>query len=118
MTSASSGTPLTNAVVIGTVLQLAMVLAGHWIEAIKLNGFAVGGMAISALAGVLYSRAAKVSRGTSALNGAIAGGVCAAIGIALSVALGDTAALILAVGTASSAVTGAIGGAIAGGRKS
>jgi hypothetical protein len=115
MTSGTTGKALVNATIVGTILQLAMVLAGHWIEVIKLRGFAIGGIAISLVAGVIYARAARVPRGTAALNGAVAGGVCAIIGIAASFALGDVPALILVVGTVSSAVGGAIGGALAGG---
>jgi urea transporter len=103
-----------NAIVVGTILQLAMVLAGHWVEPIK-SGFAVGGMAISALAGVMYGRAARLPRGQSAVNGGIAGAACALVGIAVSFFMHDTAAMILIVGTIGSFVTGAIGGAIAGG---
>ena len=113
--TSESQVALRNAIIAGTILQLAMVLAGHWVEAIKLRGFAIGGMLISAIAGVLYARWARVPRKTAAFNGAIAGGLCAILGIAVSVALGDTMPLILVVGTLSSAVTGAIGGAIAGG---
>ena len=108
---------LVNAIVIGTILQLAMVISGHWVAFIKMNVFAIGGMGISLLAGVLYARAARDSRGAAAVNGAIAGGVCALIGIAVSFALGDVAAAVLAFGTISSAVTGAIGGAVAGGTR-
>jgi hypothetical protein len=115
MTPDAPARPLRNAIVLGTVLQLAMVLAGHWIEFIKLNGFAAGGMAISAVAGVVYARAACGPRGRSALNGGIAGGACALIGIAVSYLLQDVPAMVLGVGTASSLATGAIGGAIAGG---
>jgi len=80
-----------------------------------MNVFAIGGMAISLVAGVLYARAARVARGPAALNGAIAGGACALIGIAISYLFGDVPAAVLGFGTASSAVTGAIGGAVAGG---
>ena len=114
-TDPASGAALRNATIVGTILQLAMVIAGHWVPFIKMNGFAIGGVAISLLAGVLYARAARVPRGTSALLGTVAGGACALIGIAVSFALGDVPALILVVGTASSAVAGAIGGAIDGG---
>ena len=103
-----------NATIIGTLLQLAMVLSGHWIEFIKLNVFAVGGMLISALAGVIYARSARVDRKKSAVQGALVGGLCALIGIVVSFILGDVPAGILVLGTLSSAVTGAIGGAIAG----
>jgi hypothetical protein len=107
----------TSSLIIGTVLQLAMVISGHWIEFIKLNVFTIGGMAISLLAGVIYARRARTTRGQSALYGAVVGGVCALIGIIVSFALGDVTASILILGTLSSAVTGAIGGAIAGGTR-
>ncbi len=113
----TGNTALKNAIIVGTILQLAMVLSGHWVEIIRLRGFAIGGMLISAVAGVVYARMARVSRRAAARNGAIAGAACAIVGIAVSVALGDTAPFILAVGTVSSAVTGAIGGGIAGGAK-
>ena len=104
------------ATILGTILQLAMVVAGHWVPFIKLNVFALGGVAISLIAGVVYARAARESRGSSALNGALVGGIGALIGIIVSFALGDVAAIILIIGTTSSAVTGAIGGALAGGK--
>ena len=112
--TASSASAFRNATIIGTLLQLAMVVSGHWVEFIKLNVFAVGGMLISALAGVIFARSAGLDRKKSAIQGAIVGGLCALIGIAVSFFLGDVPANILALGTLSSAVTGAIGGAIAG----
>jgi hypothetical protein len=101
---------LQRALLVGTLLQVAMVIAGHFVPFVALHVFALGGMAISALAGLLYGRAAA-AYGGAALGGAIAGGGCALIGIALSVLVGDTQAMIRAIGTVSSAVTGAIGGA-------
>lgn len=102
---------LTNATILGTVLQAAMVVAGHFIAFVAMNVFAFGGMGISALAGLLYGRKAA-GYGGAALGGAAAGAVCALIGIAISVVLGDTPAQILILGTASSGVTGAVGGVI------
>jgi hypothetical protein len=115
--SSDSAFAFRNATIIGTLLQLAMVVSGHWVEFIKMNVFAIGGMLISALAGVIYARSARVDRKKSAIQGAIVGGLCALIGIAVSFFLGDVPANILALGTLSSAVTGAIGGAIAGGKR-
>lgn len=103
---------LQTATLIGTVLQLAMIVAGHFSAWVAMNVFMFGGMAISALAGFLYARAAMSGYAGAALGGAIAGGVCAIIGIAASVALGDIPAVILAFGTIGSAVTGAIGGVV------
>jgi hypothetical protein len=117
ITSGGTTSAFRNATIIGTLLQLAMVLSGHWVEFIKLNVFAIGGMLISALAGVIYARSARVDRKKSAIQGAVVGGLCALIGIAVSFLLGDVPANILALGTLGSAVTGAIGGAIAGGNR-
>jgi len=102
---------LGTATIVGTVLQLAMVIAGHFDPFVANKVFMFGGMGISALAGFLCGRHAS-GYGGAALAGAVAGGVCALIGIAVSVLLGDTQAMILAFGTLSSAVTGAIGGLI------
>ncbi|MEI9887873.1 MAG: hypothetical protein WDN08_15495 [Rhizomicrobium sp.] len=49
---------LQTAVLIGTVLQLAMVVSGHFVPFIALNVFMFGGMGISALAGLIYGRVA------------------------------------------------------------
>ena len=105
-----------SALITGTILQLAMVLSGHWVEFIRQNVFAIGGMMISAIAAVLYARASRDPRGASAIKGTIVGGLCALIGIAVSYALGDVPANILIFGTLGSAVAGAVGGVLAGGR--
>lgn len=100
---------LRRATIIGTLLQVAMVVAGHYVPFIALHVFMYGGMLISLLAGVIYARAAKGFAG-AAIGGAIAGGLCALLGIGVSVGLGDTLPIILAIGTAASVVTGLIGG--------
>ena len=100
---------LTRATVVGTLLQLAMVVGGHSSPQIA-NLFAVGGVAISAVAGVLYwvwARGGSV--GSAAAGGAIAGTGSGLLGIVVSYLLGDVPASILGFGTASSGVTGAIG---------
>ena len=101
---------LLRATFVGTVIQVAMVVIGHFVPWVALHVFMLGGMGISALAGGLYAHDAANGYGRGALGGAIAGGVCALLGIAVSVILGDTATNILILGTASSAVTGAVGG--------
>jgi hypothetical protein len=97
---------------LGTILQMAMVIAGHYVAAISLL-FAPIGVLVSLVAGLVY--AARAGRGAATerlLVGAVVGGGCALIGIAVSWALHDVPALILVVGTASSAVSGALGAAI------
>lgn len=117
MNGATPKNALRNATIVGVAAQLVMVISGHWVEFIKMNLFASGGVVISALAGAIYARDARTTRAQSALGGAIAGGTCALIGIAVSWALGDVPPLILAVGTISSAIGGAVGGAITGGKR-
>jgi hypothetical protein len=57
---------------VGTLLQVVMVVAGHSSPAIKAL-FAVGGMGLSLVAGVLYARLARpVTKGNAALGGAAA----------------------------------------------
>ena len=98
------------ATVIGTVLQAAMVIAGHKNPQIA-KLFAVGGMSLSLIAGVIYAVLATGTTTSSAIIGGIlAGGICALIGIAISYAMKDVPASLLALGTLSSAVTGALGG--------
>lgn len=102
---------LINATVIGTVLQLIMVLVGHWVPAVAAL-FAPIGILLSLIAGLLYARAAKGGWSDSTLGGVIAGAVCALIGIAVSCLLGDVTPIILVIGTLSSAFGGVVGGAI------
>lgn len=101
--------PLVRATVVGTVLQLAMVITGHYVAPVK-QWFAIGGTGISAVAGVLAALWARPdSAGGTARAGAIAGGVCALIGIAVSCLLKDVELYILALGTSFSAIGGIIG---------
>jgi hypothetical protein len=94
----------------GTLLQDPKVEAGHASPAIK-GLFAVGGMGLSLVAGVLYARLARATaKGSASLGGLAAGAICAFLGILVSYLLGDVPASLLALGTLSSAVTGAIGG--------
>ena len=110
--AAFSRSALLRATLVGTVLQLAMVLSGHYNASIA-NLFAVLGMTISLVAGLLFALWAKLPTvGASAVGGLLAGGICALLGILVSYALGDVPAMIIAFGTVSSAVTGAVGGAV------
>jgi hypothetical protein len=98
------------ATLVGIGLQVGLVVAGHIIRVLQDPGFAIGGMAFSALAGWLYARVAKGEWRDTIIGGATAGGVSAAIGIAVSAALGDVPFSLLFFGTAASIATG-IGGA-------
>jgi hypothetical protein len=87
-----------------------MVVAGHTNKSIA-NQFAVGGMSLSLIAGVIYAILSRgSSTGSAVVGGVLAGAICALIGIAVSYFLKDVPASLLALGTLSSAVTGAVGG--------
>lgn len=102
---------LVRATGIGLLLQILMVVGGHFVPVIA-GLFALGGMGFSALAGWLYGRAAPEGY-QALLGGGVAGGLCAALGIGVSVLLGDVPVSLLALGTASSVVTGVFGAAVA-----
>lgn len=96
---------------VGLVLQLGMVVAGHYATSVQ-DMFPLGGMGFSLVAGILFAWIAKAGWSSDIVGGAVAGGVCALLGIGVSLALGDVPATVLAFGTLASAVTGAAGGAI------
>jgi uncharacterized protein YndB with AHSA1/START domain len=95
---------------LGTVLQVAMVVAGHYNKSVA-SLFAVGGMGLSLIAGLLYAMWAR-GNGTAPIvaGGFVAGATCAFIGILVSHLLGDVPRSLLVLGTISSAITGALGG--------
>jgi hypothetical protein len=97
---------------IGLILQLAMIVAGHYVPVIKDKGFMIGGLVLSLIAGLVYAKLAHAGWPSSLIGAALSGGLCAIIAIAASVMMGDTPPVILLMGTLSSAVTGLIGGAI------
>ena len=100
---------LTIAASVGTILQVAMVVLGHSNTSIA-TLFAVGGMGISLIAGLIYAwNNGGGSASSITIGGVIAGGLCAFIGILVSHLLGDVPASLLLLGTVSSMVTGAIG---------
>lgn len=111
-----SRSALLRAAALGTVLQSAMVLAGHFVPAVA-RLFGPLGMTLSLVAGAAYvlwagAGGERAAVGGAAAGGAIAGGACGFIGIAISLALGDVSAALLGFGTASSAVAGALGGLV------
>jgi len=103
---------LSKPTMIGTVLQVGMILLGKVSPMVGQN-FAIGGTAIAAITGVLASMMAKQSgMGGAAGGGAIAAGVSALIGTVVSLLTGQTPMETIAIGTGSSVVAGAIGGIV------
>ncbi|HET9295020.1 MAG TPA: hypothetical protein VFO06_12060 [Gemmatimonadales bacterium] len=105
---------------IGTVLQVAMVLLGKVSPEVGQN-FAIGGTTIAAVTGVLASLMNRQpAMGGAVGGGAIAAGVSALIGTVVSMATGQTGMDTIMIGTGSSVVAGALGGVVGqlfGGRK-
>ncbi len=113
LSSAGTGRILIRTTLIGTVLQLLLVFAGHSIPAVK-PPMGLVGMAISLFAGWLYGRWQwRGGRAAAAVGGAVVGGLCALLGLLESFYLKDLPASIIPIGTVGSAVTGAIGAALA-----
>ena len=101
------------ATAIGTVLQVLMVVVGHFSPALQEAGlFPIGGTLIGALTGWLAGRATQGPTGAKAGNGAAAGGVAGALGSLVSTALGDVPLGNIAIAGGSTLITGAIGGAL------
>lgn len=94
---------------VGSVLQIGMVVAGHWAAAVA-SLFGPLGVAISLAVGLLWARESSTGYAHGAGGGAVVGGACALIGILVSFLLGDVTAVILVFGTLSSAAGGALGG--------
>lgn len=107
-------TPLFKAMGAGTVLQVLMVVVGHYVPSLQQAGlFPIGGTLIGLVTGLLAGRGmpgganAEVARA-----GGIAGGVAGALGSLVSTALGDVPLANIAIAGGSTVVTGAIGGVL------
>lgn len=92
------------------MLEVVLVVAGHFSQWVELHVFQFGGMMIAAIAGYLYGMHSAKGWGASAFAGAIAGGTCGIIGIAVAVVLQELPMLALIVGTLICVLTGAVGG--------
>ena len=95
-------------IAVGTALQVAMVLAGHFVPPLR-DWWGPGGMLISLIVGCL---AAQSRWSETVVAGALAGGVGAFVGILIALLLGEVSAMLLVLGTLSSAVAGVIGAAV------
>lgn len=105
---------LIQALIVATVLQLAMVLTGHWVVFVKDNLFAGLGTGISIAGALMYVLTDRPGWLWGGIGGAIAGGVSAAIGIVVSHMLGDVPESTLYIGTTASTVAGLVSGAVCG----
>ncbi len=99
------------AVAVGTLMQVAMTVVGHYEPPLRAI-YAFGGMGFSLVAGAVYARVARSGWGDSLVGGATGGGTCGLIGIAVSFMFDDVPAMLMLFGTAASSIAGAAGAAI------
>ena len=101
---------LVRAFIVGTVLQIVLVILCRLSPWIMQHAFMFGGMMIAATAAYLY--AMDVGRGwfAGATAGAVIGGVCGFVGIVVAVTLRETAEIVIPYAVAICVLTGAVGG--------
>lgn len=97
--------------VIGSVLQVIMVLVGNRVAAIA-GRFDILGTLIALTVGLLFARHAGGTLMSAAVGGALVAGVSSFVGVALAVALGHGGANVILIATLAGLVAGAIGGLI------
>ena len=95
-------------IIVGIVLQVVMVVSGHYSEAV-INLSAVLGVGIPLIVGAVFGATRALSTKDAALGGFAIGIVGAFIGILLAIMMGDQEWILLSFGPISSAVTGVIG---------
>ena len=98
-------------VILAALLQIVMVIAGHFNDFVLLNLSALLGVGIPLVVAFFYGRGVDSAK-SGAWGGVVIGFVGAALGIGLAILLGDQTLALLGFGPPSSAVTGAIGGAL------
>jgi len=105
-----NGSAVIKGLTVGTVLQVAMVVVGHFVPSLQPMGlFPIAGTLFGGVTGWIAGGATAGAAGAKATNGAIAGGVAGAIGSLVSTALGDVPLGNIAIAGGSTLVTGAIG---------
>ena len=101
---------LQRATIVGTLLQVVMVLLAHFSSWVEEHSLLFAAMMISAISGYLYAQDVAKGYARGACGGAISGGICGVIGMAISMALGDASPVALTVRMGVSILTGAVGG--------
>ena len=106
-------TPLKRAGMLGTILQVALVVLGHFVPRLQPLGlFPIGGSAIGAIAGFCYARWSVGPIGRAMGGGAVAGAVGGVLGAIVSYLLKDIPPSTIVVAGGSTLVTGLVGGLV------
>jgi len=95
----------------GIVLQLAMVTAGHFVEAVLALSGPLG-VGIPFLLGIWYGATVPRSYGEASKGGFVIGIVGAFIGVVAAILMGDAIWMLLTFAPLSSGVTGLMGAAL------
>jgi len=101
---------LWRATLVGTILQIAVVVLGHFIPFISLHASLFAVMFIAGLAGLFYARDLDRGWALGTLGSVIAGTIGALIGIAMAVAIGDKPASLIRFVIVASLLSSAAGG--------
>ena len=98
--------------IVGTILQVLMVVVGHLVPSLQDQGlFPIGGTAIGALVGFRFAKkTAGAPMGITLSGGAIAAGLGGLLGALVSHLLGDVPFNTLAIAGGSTAVAGLVAG--------
>ena len=98
-------------VVAGVVLEVAMVVTGHYVQAVLLLSGSLG-VGIPFLLGLLYGAGRKLTVKEASTDGFLIGAVGAFVGVLVSILLGDQAWSLLTFAPVASGVTGLLGAVI------
>lgn len=103
------------AALLGTLLQVALVLLGHFVPTLQAQGlFPIGGSAIGALTGFWYGRRSPTRPvGRVMGGGAVAGAIGGGIGSTVSCWLKDVPPSTIVVACGTTLVAGLLGGLVA-----
>ncbi len=96
---------------LGTVLQIGLVVAGHYSDAVYF-AWPVPSLVTAVLAGTAYVAHVRRSSRDSAWHGGMVGGICTFLGTALAAIMADVPALDLATVTLSGIAVAAVAGTL------
>ncbi|OJT95007.1 MAG: hypothetical protein BGN82_09305 [Alphaproteobacteria bacterium 65-7] len=101
---------LGRALLVGVMLEILLVLAGHYRPLLRVHYVLFGCMMIAGTAGLLYAR--DLARGyiSGALGGLVIGAACGIAAVGLSNLLGDEPEQYIPYGVMICTLVGAIGG--------
>ena len=106
--------PMVKALGAGSILQIAMVVIGHFVPSLQAAGlFPIGGTLLGLVTGWLAGKGAPgVGLGKLATTGGLAGAGAGVLGSLVSTALGDVPLSNVGIAGLSTLVTGALGGVL------